>query len=65
MHSTEPTDLMSVAKARRVLGVSHDKMARLLKSGVLQHYRDVRDLRVKLVSRRDIEALKSPRERVA
>jgi excisionase family DNA binding protein len=57
--------LLTAADARRLLGVSHDKMSRLLKSGSLKYYRDVRDLRLKLVSRRDVEALLVPRERVA
>jgi excisionase family DNA binding protein len=61
----KPIDLISTAEARKVLGVSHDKMARLLRTGALSYYRDVRDLRLKLVSRRDVEALKAPRERVA
>jgi excisionase family DNA binding protein len=61
----EPTDLISTAEAREILGVSHDKMARLLRTGAIKHYRDVRDLRLKLVSRRDIDALKAPRDRVA
>jgi excisionase family DNA binding protein len=61
----EPVDLISTAEARKILGVSHDKMSRLLRTGALKHYRDVRDLRLKLVSREDVEALKAPRERVA
>jgi len=61
----KPSDLISTAEARKVLGVSHDKMARLLRTGALNYYRDVRDLRLKLVSRRDVEALMAPRERVA
>jgi excisionase family DNA binding protein len=60
-----PTDLISTAEAREILGVSHDKMARLLRTGAIKYYRDVRDLRLKLLSRSEIEALKAPRERVA
>lgn len=65
MIAQRPADLISTAEARSILGVSHDKMARLLKSGALKHYRDVRDLRLKLVSRGAVEGLKAPSERVA
>jgi excisionase family DNA binding protein len=58
-----PRDLITTAEAGKLLGVSHDKMWKLLKNGTLRHYYDVRDLRFKWVSRRDVEALRKPRER--
>jgi hypothetical protein len=53
-----PDDLIAVAEAQRVLGVSHAKMAQLIKEGVLKHFPDPLDKRVKLISRADVVALK-------
>ncbi len=53
-----PTDLITVQKGRKVLGVSSAKMAQLLKSGLLRHYLNPLDKRVKLVSQAELLALK-------
>lgn len=57
----KPSDLIHSLKAKRLLGVSHTKMAQLLKEGVIPYYRDPLDKRVKLVSRAEILALKEPK----
>ena len=58
MKNSYPGDLISVAEAQKVLGVSHAKMAQLIKEGVLKHFPDPLDKRVKLISKADIIALK-------
>lgn len=58
MKNSYPDDLIAVAEAQRVLGVSHAKMAQLIKEGVLKHFPDPLDKRVKLISRADVVALK-------
>ena len=54
-------DLIAVAEAQRLLGVSHSKMSRIVKQGLVRHVRDPLDQRVKLVSRSEILALKLDR----
>lgn len=61
MNSETPNDLMAVAEAQRLLGVSHAKMAQLIKEGMLRHFPNPLDRRVKLVSRSEVLALKPRR----
>ncbi|HEX8561275.1 MAG TPA: hypothetical protein VF668_24500 [Pyrinomonadaceae bacterium] len=61
MNSKTPNDLMAVAEAQRLLGVSHAKIAQLIKEGMLRHFPNPLDRRVKLVSRSEVLALKPRR----
>jgi predicted DNA-binding transcriptional regulator AlpA len=61
MNSETPNDLMAVAEAQRLLGVSHAKIAQLIKEGTLRHFPNPLDRRVKLVSRSEVLALKPSR----
>ncbi len=60
-----PDDLITATAARKILGVSPLKMTSLLKKGLLRTWSDPLDNRKKLVSRSEVEALRSPRERAA
>lgn len=60
-----PNDLISVSEAQHLLGVSRPKMTRLLKDGLLRHFQNPIDMRVKLVSRAEVLLLKPPRIRAA
>jgi hypothetical protein len=51
------SELIKVAEARKLLGVSANKMAALIGSGAIPFEQDPLDHRVKLVSRKDIEKL--------
>jgi predicted DNA-binding transcriptional regulator AlpA len=51
MGNNTPDDLMAVAEAQRLLGVSHAKIAQLIREGMLRHFPNPLDRRVKLVSR--------------
>jgi predicted DNA-binding transcriptional regulator AlpA len=55
---TEQKDLISVTEARELLGVSRQKMANLISTGMLRHYPDPLDLRSKLVRRTEVLSLK-------
>ena len=55
--STRPTQKMKVAEARKILGISANKMASLISSGALPYEQDPLDHRVKLVSRQDVDDL--------
>jgi hypothetical protein len=57
----KPNDLIHCLEAQRLLGVSHTKMAQLLKEGVIPYYLNPLDKRVKLVSRAEILSLKEPK----
>lgn len=57
MQNNQPPDLISVAEARKLLGVSTVKMAQLLKDGLVRYYSDPLDKRVKLVSRAEVLSL--------
>jgi predicted HTH domain antitoxin len=61
MESSQPTDLISVTEARRLIGVSRIKMAELIKKNIIQHYPYPVDRRVKLVSKGEVIALKNTR----
>lgn len=57
MEAKQFNDLISIAEARVLLGVSHTKMAQMLKSGVIRHFPNPLDGRVKLVSKAEVLAL--------
>ena len=61
MNSRKPDDLIAVAEAQRLLGVSHATMARLLREGYLRHFPNPLDRREKLVSQAEALALKPKR----
>jgi hypothetical protein len=56
-----PKDLIAVAEAQRLLGVSHAKIAQLIRDGVLKHFPNPLDKRVKLVSQTEVLSLKPNR----
>lgn len=58
MQEAKPIDLITVAEARKLLGVSPVKMADLLKQGYLRSFHYPLDKRVKLVSRAEVLALR-------
>lgn len=51
------SEIIKVAEARRILGISANKMAALIGSGALPYEQDPLDHRVKLVRRKDVEEL--------
>ena len=61
MNADMPNDLMAVSEAQRLLGVSHAKMAQLIREGTLRHFPNPLDRREKLVSRSEALALKPSR----
>ena len=65
MKKTQPQDLISVAEAQRLLGVSHAKMAQIIREGLVKHFPNPLDKRVKLVSRVEVLALKPKRVDIA
>lgn len=56
-------DLIKAGEAEGLLGISKAKMSRLLKNGTLETFPDPLDLRVKLVRRADVMALKARSQR--
>ena len=65
MENTQPNDLIAVAEAQRLLGVSHAKIAQLIRTGLILHFSNPLDRRVKLVSKAEVEALKPKRAEAA
>jgi predicted DNA-binding transcriptional regulator AlpA len=65
MVNQTPDDLVAVAEAQRLLGVSHAKIAQLIREGALRHFPNPLDRRVKLVSRAEVLALKPKRVDIA
>lgn len=61
MNTEKPNDLIAASEAQRLLGVSHAKMAQLIREGTLRHFPNLLDRRVKLVSRSEVLALKPNR----
>jgi hypothetical protein len=57
MITTQPNDLITVSEARDLLGVSWNKMAKLIKLGVVRHFTNPLDNRVKFVSKAEVLAL--------
>ena len=51
------SELITVTQARRILGISANKMSALIGSGTLPYEQDPLDRRVKLVRRADVEGL--------
>ncbi|HEX8069065.1 MAG TPA: hypothetical protein VF546_03875 [Pyrinomonadaceae bacterium] len=51
------SELIKVTEARRILGISANKMSALIGSGTLPYEQDPLDRRVKLVKRKDVEGL--------
>jgi hypothetical protein len=58
MQEERPVDLIKVAEARKLLGVSRIKMAELIREGHIRHFPYPIDKRVKLVSAAEVLALK-------
>lgn len=54
---TRPNDLITNTEARKLLGVSPIKMAELIREGVLSHWPNPLDKRVKLVSLKQVNNL--------
>lgn len=54
---TRPNDLITNTQARKLLGVSPIKMAELIRTGMLNHWPNPLDKRVKLVSRKEVDNL--------
>lgn len=65
MPKTQPIDLITISEARELLGVSWNKMAKLVKDGVLRHYPNQLDHRVKFVSKAEVLALLPKRAEAA
>jgi excisionase family DNA binding protein len=65
MPKQKPSDLITVAEARALLGVSRVKIAQLLKRGDLRYFTNPLDGREKLISRAEVEALKPKRAEAA
>jgi hypothetical protein len=65
MSHQKPSDLITAAEARALLGVSRVKIAQLLKRGDLQCFSNPLDGREKLISRAEAEALKPKRAEAA
>jgi len=61
----EPNDLITTAEARRLLGVSAVKMAQLIRDGIVPHFPNPLDRRVKLVNKAQVESLKPKRAEAA
>lgn len=61
MNIERPEDLMAASEAQGLLGVSHAKIAQLIREGVLRHFPNLLDRRVKLVSRSEVLTLRPNR----
>lgn len=57
MEKDRPDDLITVSEARELLGVSWNKIAKLLKLGIIPYFPNPLDDRVKLVSKAEVLAL--------
>lgn len=58
MPEERPADLIKVAEARKLLGVSRIKIAELIREGHIRYFPYPVDKRVKLVSQAEVMALK-------
>jgi predicted DNA-binding transcriptional regulator AlpA len=58
MQDDKPADLIRVAEARKLLGVSRIKIAELIRDGYIRHFPYPIDKRVKLVSKSEVLSLK-------
>lgn len=61
----KPNDLITATEAQKILRASPNKIAALIRDGVLQSHSDPLDKRVKLVSRTEVEKLLSRSRRAA
>jgi len=57
-HSPDISAMINLTEARKILGVSPNKMSKLVTDGTLHYEVDPLDQRVKLVPRADVERLK-------
>lgn len=57
-HSAEESKKINLTQARKLLGVSPNKMSKLVTDGTLHYDLDPLDQRVKLVLLKDVERLK-------
>jgi hypothetical protein len=60
-----PKDLITATEARKLLGISPIKMAKLLRIGELRYFTHPLDERKKLVSKSEVLALNKPRAEAA
>lgn len=51
-----PEEYITATEARLLMGVTESKMTALLKSGELPYQQSLRDKRIKLIKRADVEA---------
>ena len=58
MQEDKPADLIRVAEARKLLGVSRIKIAELIRDGYIRYFPYPLDKRVKLVSKSEVLSLK-------
>ncbi len=65
MPDSRPLDLITATEARELLGVGPNKMAELIRKGILQYWTNPLDARKKLVSRAEVLALPSRLEKAA
>jgi excisionase family DNA binding protein len=56
-------EYMSLSDAAKYLGVSRNKLWRMVKDGRLEAYDNPKDDRVKLVKQSDLDALQQPKSR--
>lgn len=61
----QPSDLITISEARKLLGVSAVKMAQLIREELIRYFDDPLDKRVKLVSKTEVLALKPRRAEAA
>lgn len=57
-HTAEDSKRINLTQARKILGVSPNKMSKLVTDGTLHYETDPLDQRVKLVLLKDVEKLK-------
>ncbi|HEV7859255.1 MAG TPA: hypothetical protein VGO91_11605 [Pyrinomonadaceae bacterium] len=65
MGNNQPADLITTSEARLLLGVSAVKMAQLIKEGVVRHFSNPLDKRVKFISKREVLSLRPKRAEAA
>lgn len=65
MPDSRPSDLITVTEARELLGVGPNKMADLIRKGILQYWTNPLDARKKLVSRAEVLNLPKRLEKAA
>jgi hypothetical protein len=58
----KPRELIPIHEARELLGVSKNKMTKLLQDKILRHWTSPLDSRLKLVNRKEVLALLDRKE---